>query len=102
MRHNLVKIVAVVALAALAIMTIESTAFAGGTALAASAGANVDESASLQVGDTSNPLGDLRDSAATTKSWSGPPAIDMTHGGQSNEDDEEEGGDKGRRKNRTG
>ena len=80
MRHMLVKIVAVVALAALAIMSIESTAFAGGTALAASAGANVDESASLQVGDTSNPFGDLRDSAAPIKSWSGPPAINLNKG----------------------
>ncbi len=99
MRHMLVKIVAVAALAAFAIMTIASTSFAGGRVLAASASANVDESASLRLSDTSNPIGDP-DSAASIKSWSGPPAIDMTHGGQSNEDDEEDG--QGKRRVRRG
>ncbi len=95
MRHILVEMVAVVALVALAIMTIASTSFAGGTVLAASVSANVDESASLRLSDTSNPFGDP-DSAASIKWWSGPPAIDMTHGGQSNEDEEEEGEDERR------
>ena len=99
MRHMLVKIVAVAALAAFAIMAIASTSFAGGTVLAASASANVDESASLRLSDTSNPFG-VPDSAASIKSWSGPPAIGMTHGGQSNEDDEEEG--EGERRGRRG
>ena len=90
MRHMVVKIVAVATLAAFAIMTIQSTSFAGGTVLPDSVSANVDESASLRLSDTSNPFGDP-DSAASIKSWSGPPAIDMTHGGEPNDDEEEEG-----------
>ena len=66
--HMVVKMVAVVVLAALAITTFSSTAFAGSTVLAASGSANVDESASLRVTDTSNPFGDLSDSAAYIKS----------------------------------
>jgi len=90
MRHIFVEMVAVVAVAALAITTISSTAFAGSTVLAASGSANVDEPASLRVTGTSNPFGDLPDSAASIKSWSGPLAIDLNKGPLANEEEDEE------------
>ena len=90
MRHILVEMVAVFAVAALAITTISSTAFAGSTVLAASGSANVDESASLRVTYTSNPFGDISDSAASTKSWSGAPAIDVNTGPLSDQEEDEE------------